>query len=57
MGTEMDDDERRVADMDRRWEKEFGPQISPLRKWITGVLLIAAFLALIALAFLSVPSR
>lgn len=53
----MDDDERRVADMDRRWEKEFGPQISPLRKWITGVLLIAAFLALIALAFLSVPSR
>lgn len=53
----MDDEERRTPEMDRRWEQEFGPQISPARKWTTGILLIAAFLALIALAFLSVPSR
>ncbi len=53
----MSEEERDVPEMETRWEKEFGPEISPFRKWITGALLIAAFLALIALAFLSVPSR
>jgi hypothetical protein len=53
----MDDEERRVQEMEGRWEQEFGPQISPLRKWVTGLLLIAAFFAIIALAFVSAPSR
>ena len=53
----MSDEERGVQDMDSRWEKEFGPQISPRRKCLSGLLMIAAFIAVIVLAFLSVPSR
>ena len=53
----MGDEERRIQEMESRWEKEFGPPISQRRKWLSGLLLIAAFIAVIALAFLSVPSR
>ena len=53
----MGDEERGIQDMERRWEKEFGPQISPRRKWLSGLLMIAAFIAVIVLAFLSVPSQ
>jgi hypothetical protein len=52
-----DDQERRLKEIETHWEKEFGPQLSPLRKWLSGLFMIAAFLAVIALAFLSVPSR
>jgi hypothetical protein len=51
------DQERRLKEIETRWEKEFGPQLSPLRKWLSGLFMIAAFLAVIVLAFLSVPSR
>jgi hypothetical protein len=53
----MNDQERQHKEIEAHWEKEFGPQLSPLRKWLTGLFMIAAFLAVIALAFLSVPSR
>lgn len=53
----MSEEERRVQEMESRWEKEFGPQISPRRKWLSGLLMIVAFIAVIALAFLSVPTR
>ena len=43
--------------MEARWEKDFGPQLSLLRRWLAGLFMIAAFLAILALAFLSVPSR
>jgi hypothetical protein len=54
---ETNDQERRFKETEARWEKEFGPQLSPLRKRLSGLFMIAAFLAIIALAFLSVPSR
>jgi hypothetical protein len=53
----MGDEERRVQDMERRWEKEFGPPISSRRKWLSGLLLIGALVAIIALAFASAPTR
>jgi hypothetical protein len=51
------DQERQRKEIADRWEKEFGPPLSPLRKWVTGLFMIGAFIAVIALAFLSVPSR
>ncbi|MGZ8409378.1 MAG: hypothetical protein ACXWVS_05570 [Hyphomicrobium sp.] len=56
MNHETNDQERRLNEFEARWEKEFGPQLSPLRKRLTGLFMIAAFLAIIALAFLSAPS-
>jgi hypothetical protein len=51
------DQERRAKEIEARWEKDFGPQLSPLRKRLSGLFMIAAFLGIIALAFLSVPSQ
>lgn len=53
----MGEEERGIQDIEKRWEKEFGPQISRRRKWLSGLLMIAAFIAVIVLAFLSAPSR
>lgn len=53
----MDDQERRARESEDRWEREFGPPISPLRKWLTGLFVIAAFFAIIALALISGPTR
>jgi hypothetical protein len=53
----MDDQERRARESEDRWEREFGPPISPLRKWLTGLFIIAAFFAIIALALISGPTR
>ena len=51
------DQERQLKEIEARWEKDFGPQLSPLRKRLSGLFMIAAFLGILALAFLSVPSR
>jgi hypothetical protein len=39
------------------WEKDFGPQLSPRRRRLSSLFMVAAFLAIVALAFLSAPPR
>jgi hypothetical protein len=51
------DQERQRGEIEARWEKDFGPRLSPLRRRLNGLFMIAAFLGIVALAFLSAPSQ
>jgi hypothetical protein len=53
----MTDDQQNRDNEEARWAKDWGPEISRRRKLLSAAFVIGAFLALIALAFLSVPQR
>lgn len=54
-GAPSEETDRALAEFNKRWDREFGPELSSRRKWVTAVLFFAVFFGLIALAFLSVP--
>jgi hypothetical protein len=53
----MGENPRNRDDEEARWARDWGPEISPRRKLLSAAFVIAAFVALIVLAFLSVPER
>ena len=56
MGDQNEDQEaQRLREFEERWNKEWGPEISPARKLASGAIIIGALVGLVVLAFLAVP--
>jgi len=49
----MTSEEERLKEMEERWEKEWGPEVPASRKWILGILFLAAFFGILAAVMLT----
>lgn len=49
----MTGEDERLKQMEERWEKEWGPEIPPSRKWILGIVFLLTFFGILAAVMLS----
>ncbi|TVR99774.1 MAG: hypothetical protein EA406_02460 [Rhodospirillales bacterium] len=50
-------EEREEEELRLRWEKEFGPKLSPWRQRVSGLIVLAVFIGIMALVFATVSGR
>lgn len=49
----MDENSRQHEEMERRWNREWGPELSPWKRRLSGILVIVVFVGLLVVAFIT----